>query len=287
MGYSTVSTIVHEVCAAIWKVLQPIVMPKPTESSWSQIEEDFKNLWNFPNCIGALDGKHVVIRAPPNSGSRFYNYKKTFSTVLLAIVDANYKFVVVDVGAYGRNSDGGILSNSKLGQKICSDTINIPQNKCLPNTNQDMPHVFVADEAFPLSKNIMRPYPANCIRGDPQKKIYNYRLSRARRMVESAFGIMVQKFEIFQRWQKMSTKHLDMTVLACTCLHNFLIDVNNIHSFQSEPQNVPDSIFEPIQQLNENADVTSIMSIRDKFAEYFCSNAGSVPWQNDIITRSG
>jgi hypothetical protein len=57
----------------------------------------FYSIWQFPNCIGATDGKHTEIQAVHNSGSLF-NYKKAFSVVLLALVDANYKFVIIDVG---------------------------------------------------------------------------------------------------------------------------------------------------------------------------------------------
>lgn len=96
VGFSTVRAIVHNTCAMIWKVLRPIVMPKPTEELWVAKEEDFRRIWNFPNCIGAIDGKHITIRAPHKSGSHYYNYKKNFSTVLLAVVDAKYRFVVVE-----------------------------------------------------------------------------------------------------------------------------------------------------------------------------------------------
>jgi len=76
-------------------------MPTPTCTTWSQIVDDFWDLWNFPNCIGVIDGKHVKAQAFPNSGSKFFNYKHSFSVVLLALVDARYKFTVVYIGAYG------------------------------------------------------------------------------------------------------------------------------------------------------------------------------------------
>ena len=77
-----------------------------TVTEWKKVAEGFWNRWDFPNCIGCLDGKHVLIRPPPNTGSAYYNYKHTFSVVLLALVDHNYKFLYVDVGCNGRISDG-------------------------------------------------------------------------------------------------------------------------------------------------------------------------------------
>lgn len=286
MGYATVWMIIHKSCAAIWKYLRPIVMPKPTTESWVKIEDDFRRLWNYPNCIGAIDGKHVNIRAPWNSGSLYYNYKKFFSTVLLAITDAKYKFIVVDIGAYGRNNDSGILSSSKFGQLLQNNMLGIPPNKCLPGTTIPVPHVFVGDEAFPLCEHIMRPYPGSQVLNDSEKKIFNYRLSRARRLVESSFGILQQKFEIFQKRIRMQPKFLDMMILACTCLHNYTLgdfgseDValsnNNIlqnYSFDSQDMDITG---------NQNLDA---MNIRENFKTYFISEHGAVPWQNEMITR--
>lgn len=64
-----------------------------SEDDWKTISEDFNNQWNFPNPLGALDGNHVVIVASQHSGSVYYNYKGTFNIVLMALIDANYKFI--------------------------------------------------------------------------------------------------------------------------------------------------------------------------------------------------
>lgn len=283
LGYCTVSVIINETCAAIWKYLQPYVMPKPTPEMWTSIAENFECLWNFPNCIGAIDGKHVNIRAPWNSGSLYYNYKNFFSTVLLAVADAKYKFIIVDIGAYGRNSDGGILTSSKLGQLLRDKKLGIPPNKSLPGTTEALPHVFVGDEAFPLSENLMRPYPGNQVSNNNEKKVYNYRLSRARRIVESSFGILMQKFEVFQKKIRMQPKYLDSMILACTCLHNYIIDDDVLTGNETFPNSSRNSILQNVTSVitrEENS-----IEIRDKFKTYFNSQNGAVSWQNEIIGR--
>ena len=115
LGNSTVQEIIKNTCDAIWEELAPTDLKPLTTEDWQRIESRFVQRWNFPNCVGALDGKHIVIQAPNNSGSMFYNYKGTFSVVLMALVDAYYKFTYVDIGDYGSNSDGGIFKNSKFG----------------------------------------------------------------------------------------------------------------------------------------------------------------------------
>ena len=91
----------------------------------------------------------MKVETPPNSGSKFFNYKHSFSVVLLSLVDARYKFTVVDIGAYGRNGDGGIFAHSKFG-KYLETHLGIPEDKQLPVTSCLAPHVIVCDEAFSL-----------------------------------------------------------------------------------------------------------------------------------------
>jgi len=116
---SAIPSIIKETSCAIWTALQAQHMPPPTEKIFQEIAKDFNIRWNFPNCVGSVDGKHIRIKCAPNSGSQYFNYKQYNSVVLQAAVDANLKFVTVDVGAYGKQSDGGIFpifsSLSELG----------------------------------------------------------------------------------------------------------------------------------------------------------------------------
>jgi hypothetical protein len=126
------------------------VMPEPSEEQGKAITEDLWNIWKFPNCIGAVDGRHVNIEAPANSGSVCFNYKKTFSVFLLALVDATFNFIMNDVGSFGRSSDGGIFSHSALGKRMENGSPNIPPDSCLAGTNIEAPFFIIGDEAFPL-----------------------------------------------------------------------------------------------------------------------------------------
>jgi len=110
----------------------------------------------FPNCILAIDGKHVRIRSPSNSGSLFHNYKDYFSIVLLAMVDANYKFVAVDIGSFGKEGNSGIFLKSNMGKQILNGTFKFPKDCNLPGSDKVAPHVIVGDEAFRLHKHIIR-----------------------------------------------------------------------------------------------------------------------------------
>ncbi|XP_040195337.1 uncharacterized protein LOC120928303 [Rana temporaria] len=152
LGISTISGIVHDTCEAIWEELRSSAMPVPDTSMWQEIANGFWKKTQFPNCVGALDGKHIRIQMPPGSGSQFYNYKKYFSLVLMAICDSNYRFVAVDIGAYGSNADARVFSASQMGRRLLEGHFNFPSDKPLPGTvGPDMPHVLVADEAFGLS----------------------------------------------------------------------------------------------------------------------------------------
>ena len=183
-------------------MLSPIVLKEPDRTDWVNIERGFYKRWDFPNAVGAIDGKHINIQAPPDSGSLFHNYKGYFSLVLLALVDHQYKFTFIDVGEYGSNSDSSIFRSSNFGTRYLQGDLDIPPPKPLPNfPNQGaLPHCIVGDEAFPLHMDLMRPYPRSNRAALPQDElVFNYILSRARRIVENALGMLAQRFRMFNR----------------------------------------------------------------------------------------
>ncbi|XP_011194837.2 uncharacterized protein LOC105220119 [Zeugodacus cucurbitae] len=142
------------------------------------------------NCMGALDGKHINIIKPDRSGSEYYNYKGHCSIVLMALADANYCFTYVTIGAKGSGSNGGVFNECKFYEKLQNNQLNIPPNRPLLNIEKEIPFVIVADDA-------MMP-----------ERIFNYRLSRARRIIENAFGIASARFRCLRTTMNFSPQKL-------------------------------------------------------------------------------
>ncbi|XP_033761212.1 uncharacterized protein LOC117342994 [Pecten maximus] len=126
--HNTISKIVREVCGAIVDEYMNEVMAVPTSpEEWRVIADGFRTKWNFPHTLGALDGKHVAVRCPPKSGSTYFNYKKFFSIVLLALVDADYKIIWADIGGRGAASDAQIWNDSDLKGQQSLEKSTIPR----------------------------------------------------------------------------------------------------------------------------------------------------------------
>ncbi len=107
------------------------------------------------------------------------------------MVDADYKFISIEVGSYGKQSDWGIFSASSLHPNIENGILHIPPPNNLPNTDITAPHVSVGDAAYPLKNYLMRPFSG--LRLSIEQENFNQNLSRARRLVECAFGIITSK----------------------------------------------------------------------------------------------
>lgn len=245
-------------------------MPSPTQPHLQDVINQFFIRWNFPNCFGAIDGKHCKINCPANNGSTYFNYKKHFSIVLQAIADADYKFIVIEVGGAGRQSDGGTFQYSTTYQLLESGNFNVPEDSYIPKTLIKTPNVLVGDEAYPLKSYLMRPYPRNNL--TPEKAAFNYRLSRARRCVECAFGILCAKQRILTKNIETNTENACDIIKASCILHNFVrvldgsndVDFANIQGGSTRSQS-------HIIGRNNNPTVAA-KEIRQKFTDYFKDN---------------
>ena len=129
---STVHYIIGRTCTIIWNVLSPVHLKLQTMQDLEVIEQKFSAKGNFPNCLDALDGKYIVITAPWNSGSLYFNYKGTFSLVLWVLLMQIIDSFIVDIGDYGSNADGSVFKNSLFGQAFVNGQLNIPPPKPLP-----------------------------------------------------------------------------------------------------------------------------------------------------------
>ncbi|XP_040193323.1 protein ALP1-like isoform X1 [Rana temporaria] len=276
IGRSTASYIIRDTCSAIWEVLKPIVFKKTAAEDWEKISQVFWERCNFPNCLGAIDGKHIRIVKPMASGSQYFNYKKYFSFVLMAVADANYCFTYIDIGSYGSSADSAIFGNSSFGQLLRTDGLDLPQNSPLPGTNgPPLPSVFVGDEAFALNTHLLRPYSGHNLNED--KRIFNYRLSRARRVVECAFGILVNKWRVLHTPIVLNMQNAISAVEAACALHNFVRQRDGL------------DYEEPVHESLERAHWTGVRGntqgthVREQYAAYFVSPEGQVPWQLNSI----
>lgn len=102
VGKTTISNAVRDTCKEIWTALNKEYLKIPTTTQeLINIALEFEDKWNFPHCLGAIDGKHIMIECPRNAGSAYFNYKNFHSIVLLAICDRKYCFTFVEIGSYG------------------------------------------------------------------------------------------------------------------------------------------------------------------------------------------
>lgn len=146
--------------------------------------------------------------------------------------------------------------------------------------------MFVGDDAFQLNENFMKPYSHHTL--DEEKRIFNYRLSRARRIVENVFGILSVKFGIFQKPINLAPEKVKTIILACVYLHNFLMRTQRSHLIETTQNATKTNTissgpsFERLQSNVNHRSALSAEIVRQKFVNYF-NNEGSVPWQHAII----
>ncbi|XP_047477243.1 protein ALP1-like [Penaeus chinensis] len=289
ISHCSITRIIPEVCNAVHLVLKDDYLKLPnTSDEWQLVAGDFSSNWNFPMCIGAIDGKRFLVQSQ-NTGPEYCEYKGYHGIIMVALVDANYKFLYVAAEAQGQANAAGFWDHCKLKEYLDKNMLHFPPAAALPSVKEEVPYVILGDDAFPLEDYLMKPYPGQNLSVD--KKIFNYRLSCARRVSENAFRILSGKFRVFQRPIQATPANAQSTIFAAVVLHNFLrihsrvplqqelLERENIDSGVSLPhKKVPgiEKLEDISRKLSSNAE-----TVRDSFKTYF-NGEGKISWQDDV-----
>lgn len=185
-----------------------------------------------------------------------------------------------------------------MGKAIRESRFNIPPEQLIPSTEYTAPFVIVGDQAFPLLVNLMRPFPEKQVIVDSQKEEFNYRLSRARRVSENAFGITTSLFPIFSRPIDLRSDDTRNNLIVSSCiLHNMIRDesadfflkhktndtivdleqnelmANNNNNIENQIISSDENVIQTTSQMN------SAIKARETFVHYF-SSQGALKWRN-------
>lgn len=268
----------------MWSKLKPIYLAEPTRETYLKIADMYNEHCQFPNVIGAIDGKHVRVEAPNHSGSNYFNYKHHFSIVLQGVAAPDLKFISVEVGAYGKESDGGIFSRSKTNLHIASNSVDLPSTSGLPNSSRNLPYFLIGDSAYPLKPYLMTRINSGL---SHDQRIYNYRHSRARRCVECAFGVLAAKWRVLKSAICTKVETVENIVMACAVLHNAIIhhegakNVDDIEMWNSTSNN-PVETADQHDSRRPGRPGHYAAWVREELVRYF-NNEGAISWQELYI----
>lgn len=214
--------------------------------------------------------------------------------VLLALVNSNYEFIFVDIGKNGRMSDGGVIEYTEFYQKLLRSQLKLPERS---ENVHNLNYVFIGDEGFALNENLLTPYAQREL--DNEKRIYNYRLSRARNVVENAFGIIASRFQILRTPINMKPENICYVVLAICSIHNFLRKNSDdyVSLWSVDRENIETGTVANGDWRRESSEITGLdvnstpvrnasnlaKKSRDEYKSYF-NTIGRVPWQENMIS---
>ena len=187
-------------------------------------------------------------------------------------------------------------TNSDFGTLLEKGEVDLPLPKLLPGTDIETGHAFIGDEAFPLKKYMIRPYSRRDL--TDSARVFNYRLSRARRTIENAFGILVSRWQILTKRICCSEENASSLVKAMVCLHNFIMSENGQHNTLYCPPDLIDQEdaahnviegqwrgsgghgeLQDVTRLGANNAQMTAAAQRNILRDYFVSPAGEVEWQ--------
>ena len=213
----------------------------------------------------------------------------------MAVVGPEYQFLFADVGMNGRNSDGGNWLQSPMRKALEKNTLSLSKPKPLHENRKEIPLVCVGDDAFPLTNYMMKPYPQKDLTID--NRIFNYRLWRARRISDNAFGILANRWRVLRKPFSLQPEEVKIITFAILVLHNWvrtesstrriyvppnLIDIEDLSNdetiYGDWRSDIPTNIWCDLQPSYSRNATKQAKEIWEEFEDYF-KKGGSVPWQ--------
>ena len=259
IGEATVCNIIREVTKAIvenlWREYVDAYFPSNNNLLVQKIRE-MEQEWQFPYAYSAIDGCHIPMKCPPGGQEackEFHNFKNFYSIVLMAMVDARYRFIWASAGWPGNSHDAIIFQATNLYDQLA-------EGKAFPDVSfkandVTIPPVILGDSAFPFKPWLLKPY-TNAIL-TPEQSYFNYRLSRARMVTECAYGQLKGRWRVLLRKSESSKETVRAVTLACVILHNICIEQGDVAYRHWDVSKDPDT-----NQRRKPEEVQDLLMIR-------------------------
>lgn len=194
-----------------------------TEQETIDTRATFEDLSDLPNVVGAIDGTHIKIKTPNDSGPDYFSRYRQHDVVVQAVTDGEKRFLDIAAGFPGSMHDSRVLRNSNIYQRIVNGEL--LQEPTMTIENREIKPYLVGDSAYPLSTWLLKPYPETTNNLDEIE--FNKELSRARVSVECAFGILKSRWRILQKRLDSRIDFATQCIVACCVLHNFCMDAGD------------------------------------------------------------
>uniref|UniRef100_A0A668AUA2 DDE Tnp4 domain-containing protein n=1 Tax=Myripristis murdjan TaxID=586833 RepID=A0A668AUA2_9TELE len=215
VSLSTACKCLKAFCSAVEDILQPEAIQFPNADKLQEMANYFENRWGLPHCVGAIDGSHIPILAPQEYHTEYYNSKGWYSVVLQAVVDGKGLFWNVFSGLPGSMHDARVLRRSGLWNM--ADRLFGGQHHV--TGGHDMGYYILGDAAYPQTSWLMKPFMDNgCL--TEEETNFNIRLSRARVVVENAFGRLKGRWRCLLKRNDCNLDTVKSVVITCCVLHN-------------------------------------------------------------------
>lgn len=264
---STVCVIVHTSCKAINEVFAKEYISFPTGSELNRVVDGFKDKWDIIQCAGSIDGSHIPVSPPACNHTDYYNRKGWYSVILQAVVDHAYLFHDICVGWPGSVHDARVFANSAVYRKATQGLI--LNGNSITISQQSVSVYLVGDSAYPLLPWLIKPFAHHAALSSAQKT-FNYRVSRARIVVENAFGRLKARWRRLQKQNDMDVTNVPHVVQTCCILHN-MCEIKG-EGIRDSWLNNSSTLPQPTGGVSTVAPSTRATSIRDALVQYFITH---------------